>query len=228
MRVLLEFRMSDRWTGLLVTVLFALLVAVLIVSQKPTSFDAPSRPLLIVSLFVLGAYWYDSRRIELMERAETREALHAVLPASRLEQGLVRAVEPTLPLVPIVLLVSSAFWVVGWSTPTSIWKDDLLLFLGAAAWALAMESAKLVVMEVGLVMRSRGLTWLFWIGIAVCFGGPGMFLGYLLGDGKTIPWIFYLLFAHPGSILFALMLGTLLAWLSVLMYRNRDAVLSRS
>lgn len=227
MRALLEYRLSERWVSLLLSASAALLVASALIVYGFSKFEAPSRPLLLASLFLLAAVWYDARRTEVSDRAEKREALHATLPATRLTQGLARAVEPLFPVAAAMLLVTIAFLALGRDALLSHgpWREDLLLILGVASWLLALETAQLATFEIQLVLRRLGIGWIFWIGVVVVYGGPGLFFGLQFGEGSALPFIFYFALGRPGSIVLALGLAVLLGLLSVLMYRDRDAML---
>lgn len=227
MRALLEYRLSERWVPLLLSASAALLLASALIVYGFSKFDAPSRPLLLASLFLLAAVWYDARRTEVGDRAEKREALHAVLPATRLNLGLARAAEPFFPLAAASLVIATAFVALGRASLLSEgpWHDDLLLVLGVASWLWVLETAQLTTLELQLVLRRLGLGWTFWIGVVLVYGGPGLFFGVQFGEGSVLPFIFYYALGRPGSIAVALVLALLLGLLSVLMYRNRDAML---
>lgn len=227
MLALLEHRLAERWVQLLLAEGAALLIAAVLIAVGLTSEGRPSSPVLVAGLFTLGAVWYDARRTEMADRAEKREALHAALPATRITQALARAVEPAVPLAATALVVSLAYYVLarGDLAAAGPWRDDLLLFLGAACWLLVLESIQLTAYEVQFHLRRLGLGWLFWIGVVISFGLPGALFGYLLGDGTMVPFIFYLALGRPGSIVLALVLALLFGWLSVLLYRDRDAIL---
>lgn len=227
MRALLEFRLSERWVPLLLSASAALLLASALIAFGFSDFEAPSRPLLLASLFLLVAVWWDARRTEVLDRGEKREALHATLPTTRLNLGLARAAEPYFPVAGAMLVTAAAFFALGRSDVLSAgpWRDDLLLALGVAAWLMALESMQLAVFEVQMVLRRWGLGWVFWIAVVLLFGGPGLLLGMVIGDGSLVPFFFYFALGQPGSIALALVLALLLGLLSVLMYRNRDAML---
>lgn len=226
-RALLEPRLAERWTPLLVAQGAAILMAAVLISVGMASEDRPSSPVLVASLFALAAVWYDARRTEMADRAEKREALHAALPTTRISQALARALEPAVPLAATVLVVSLAYYAIGRGAVATAgpWQDDLLLFLGVASWLLVLEAVQLTAYEVQFHLRRVGLGWMFWIGIVLSFGLPGAIFGYLLGDGTMVPFIFYLALGRPGSIALALVLALLFGWLSVLLYRDRDAML---
>lgn len=227
MRALLEFRLSERWAGLALTASAALLLAAVLIVFGYSKFEAPSRPLLLASLFLLAAVWYDARRVEVADRAEKREALHAALPATRWSQGLARTVEPLFPIAAAILVVTLTFLALGRDALLSDgpWRDDLLLTLGVASWLLALEAAQLATLEVQLILRRFGLSWLFWVGVVAVYGGPGLIFGLQFGEGSALPFIFYFALGRPGSIALALVLALLIGLLSVLMYRDRDAML---
>lgn len=227
MRALLEFRLAERWGQLLLTATAVLMLAAVLIFWGLSWFEYPSRPLLLACLFLLIAVWYDARRAEVSDRAEKREALHAVLPATRLAQGFARAAEPLFPIAAAALVMVAGFLVLGRGAVFSVgpWRDDLLLALGVASWLLTLESAQLVAREAQIVLRKLGVPWLFWIGVVLLFGGPGLLFGIVLGEGSALPYFFYLAIGRPGSIALALVLAMLLALLSVFLYRDRDAML---